>query len=203
MAVRRRDYKAEYARRQAGARTRGFQGYYGERLSRARARHPGISTGAARGHARPSERAVDRFLRQIRKLPPGSTVSFTGTDRQPDGTWNTARFDVFPGDGTDETTTTVTDLDRLAEIRDALAATGILVLGAKYLARMAQAVEEQLYAIRSSKTGRWLYGVGKKGQALTRRALDDRVLISPDARILERRLRGWKLARRGFAVVAL
>ncbi len=198
--ARRRDYKAEYARRVRRARERGYTGYYPERIERAQKRHPGISRGDARGHGS----GVSGFLRQIRRLPPGSSVSFTGIDRQSDGTWRRARFDVFPGDGADESTTIVAprDLGRLGEIRDALAATGILVLGAQYLARMAASLEEQLYAIRG-RTGRWLSRLDKRGHALTRPALDDRVMISTDEPALQRFLHAKGLLRRGYRVIAL
>lgn len=53
--VRKRDYKAEYARRQARARELGFEGYYGRRIRRGQPAEVAAPRGerlrAARGHA--------------------------------------------------------------------------------------------------------------------------------------------------------
>ena len=137
--ARRRNYSAEAARRNELARERGYASYYEERIARARKAHPRISKAAARGHASPQEREVNRLLRTIRKLPPDAQVAFTGIDRQKDGTWRTGRFDVLSdeGDMVFEIDAGVLD-DRIGEIADALAGTGIGVIGAKYMATMAQ-----------------------------------------------------------------
>ena len=137
--ARRRDYRAEAARRTELARARGYSSYYQERLARARKAHPRISTSAARGHATPAEREVNRLLRTIRRLPPDAQVAFTGIDRQKDGTWRVGRFDILTDDG-DEFFEIDADVleKRIKEIADALAATGIAVIGAKYMATMAR-----------------------------------------------------------------
>lgn len=175
---------------------------YAERIRRAKARHPGITTAGARGHGGPPGRNVNRLLRALDRLPQKSTVAFTGQDRQADGTWNEARFDLLPGDGSDEQTFVVAtkDLGRLAEIRDVIAASGFLTLGKNYLDRMTQKIGEALYAIRArrpsgkQRSRRWLAKVGPKGRAVTRFGLDDRVMISPDPR----RLAAY-IARHGLA----
>lgn len=112
----------------------------------------------------------------------------------------------MPGDGSDETTTIVgpENLTRLSEIQDALARAGILVLGAKYLARMAADTERELYAIRRRSSDRYLSGVGKKGRART--VLDPFTggLVSEDPRRLALYLRrAPQLAKRGYRVVPL
>lgn len=137
--ARRRDYRAEAARRNELARSRGFSNYYAERVARARKQHPGISKAAARGHGSPAEKEVNRMLRKIRKLPPDAQMAFTGIDRQKDGTWLLGRFDVLTDDG-DEMFEIDADVleKRIKEIADALAATGIAVIGAKYMAQMAK-----------------------------------------------------------------
>ena len=137
--ARRRDYRAEAARRNELARSRGYASYYQERLARARKAHPRISTSAARGHATPAEREVNRLLRTIRRLPPDAQVAFTGIDRQKDGTWRVGRFDVLSDEGDLHFEIDADVLEkRIGEIADALAGTGIAVIGAKYMATMAR-----------------------------------------------------------------
>lgn len=145
MMARRRNYRAEAARRNELARQRGFASYYEERIARARRQHPGITRRAARGHATPGERAANRLERDLKKLPADSMIAFTGIDRQADGTWRRARFDVLNPDGTDQTY--IVDgpaLGRLPHIADAIGDSGISVLGAKYLAQMADSEQQEL-----------------------------------------------------------
>lgn len=138
--ARRRDYRAEAARRNELARERGYASYYQERLARARRAHPRISTAAARGHASAQEKEVARLIRRIKRMGPGDQIAFTGIDRQPDGTWKRGWFDIIPAD--DPLEVYVIDADvlmpRLSEIADAAADTGIAVIGAQYMAKMAE-----------------------------------------------------------------
>jgi hypothetical protein len=135
-------------------------------------------------------------------------VHFAGTDRQPDGTWRTARFDVLGGDGTEATYIIDEDaLGRLPEIRDVLAATGIAVLGGDYLETMVEWVDEHMppparYAIRSKRSGRYVSHLSPKGRAVTRKLSDD-AFTSSDRRRVARFLARSKLAARGYAVVSL
>lgn len=184
---------------------------YAARVARYERHHPGATRSAARGHGRKGERDADRLLRQLRKLPPGSSVHFAGTDRQPDGTWRTARFDVFAGDGSSEDTFTIDEpaLGRLPEIRDAIAGTGFTVLGADYLETMVEWVEDAMpppppvYAIRSPRSGRYVSGVSPKGNALTRKFSRD-AFTSTDRRRVGRFLaKHPQLVKRGYAIVTL
>lgn len=209
--ARRRDYRAEYQARQRRARAAGFSGYYGQRVSRYQARHPGATRSAARGHARAGEREAERFLRQLRRgYPPGSSIHFAGTDRQPDGTWRRARFDVLGGDGEEDSFEIPEEaLGRLPEIRDAIAATGVAVLGADYLEKMVDWVEEEMpppppvYAIESPRSGRYLSGVSKRGNALTKASAED-AFHSTDRRRVSRFLGKYpQLRKRGYRIVML
>lgn len=209
--ARRRDYAAEYRARQERARAAGFENYYRRRVAGYTARHPGATRSAARGHPIAGEREAERLLRELGKLPPGSSVHFAGTDRQPDGTWRRARFDVLAGDGSSEDTFEIPEeaLGRLPEIRDAIAATGFAVLGADYLESMVAWVEEEmpppppLYAIESPRSGRFVSGVSKKGNALTRKSPRD-ALFSTDRRRLSRFLAKYpQLRKRGYRIVPL
>ncbi len=201
MAKRPRNYAAEYARRVQAARARGATGYYQERLQRARRARPGITTGAARGHARGGERAAQTLVRAVRRLPADGQIAFTGVDRQPDGTWLTARFDLL--NGGDQTFLVTQDgLHMLPHIADVIAATGINVLGAKYLAKMVDAQDEQLYAIRGRK-GRHVVSIYKKsGRAKTTADLADAAIFRDEASA-RRYLGRYKLGRRGYRVVEL
>lgn len=207
--ARQRDYRAEYRARQRRAKAAGFEGYYRQRLARARTARPGISTKGARGHGGGGEREADRLIRRLRRgLPPGSDIHFTGTDRQPDGTWHAARFDVFAGDGSFEDTFEVDALDRLPEIRDAIATTGISVLGAAYFEKMLDWLDEgpppmPLYAIESRRTRRLVSAVGPKGNARTTSSVGD-AFSSTDRRRVARFFTKYpQLRRRGYRVVAL
>lgn len=112
---------------------------YQQRIRRARAQTPGISRRAAAGHGTPAERHAIALMRRIGKLPPDALITFTGTDRQRDGTWKTARFDVISPDGTDQTWLIGPDGHYLlAAIADDIADSGITVLGASYLSKMAR-----------------------------------------------------------------
>jgi hypothetical protein len=82
--VRRRDYAAEYRRRQERARAAGFENYYGQRIrggaSRATPTTPratGARLRAARGHA-----SAEDFIRELR---PGALVEVTDYGRGADG----------------------------------------------------------------------------------------------------------------------
>lgn len=208
--ARQRDYRAEYQARQRRARAGGFRGYYEQRIARARAARPGISTGAARGHARAGEREADRLLRRLRRgLPAGSDVHFTGTDRRDDGTWHGARFDVFAGDGSFEDTFELPEeaLGRLVGIRDAIAQTGIAVLGAAYFEKMldwldAGAPPTPLYVIESRRTRRLVSGVGPKGNAKTTDAIGE-AFSSTDRRRVARFFSKYpQLRKRGYIIRA-
>ena len=181
---------------------------YAARIARFERQHPGASRSAARGHPGSGEREADRLLRRLSKLPRGSEVHFAGTDRQPDGTWRRARFDVLGGDGQEQTFTIPEEaLGRLPEIRDAIAASGAPTLGGSYLDSMVAWVEENdlgptLYVIESPRSGRFVSGVSKRGNALTRpRALDAMTSATHD---LERFLRrNRQLVKRGYRIVPL
>ena len=207
--ARRRDYRAEYQARQRRARAAGFSGYYGQRVERFERRHPGASRSAARGHAGGGEREAGRLLRRLRDLPPGSEIHFAGTERQPDGTWRRARFDVLGGDGAEQTFEIPEEaLGRLPEIRDAIAASGAPTLGGSYLDSMVKWVEdhelelEPIFGIESPRSGRFVSGVSKRGNALTKpRALDALTSLDHD---LERFLRrNPQLRKRGYRIVEI
>jgi hypothetical protein len=183
---------------------------YAHRIARFQREHPGASRTAARGHAAGGD-DVRRLLRRVGELPPGSQIAFTGIDRQPDGTWQRARFDVFGADGEESTAIVEPDqLFRLSDIRDAIAATGIAVLGADYLEAMVKWAEEQeppppppRFAIESPRSGRFVSGVSKRGNALTKKLPGD-ALISTDRRRIARFLRAQpQLARRGYRIIAI
>ena len=207
--ARRRDYAAEYAARRRRARAAGFENYYAQRVARFQARRPGSSRSAARGHGSSGEREADRLLRRLRRgLPPGSDIHFTGTDRQPDGTWNAARFDVFAGDGSFEDTFETDALGRLPEIRDAIAATGIAVLGAAYFEKMLDWLDAgpppvPVYAIESRRTRRLVSAMGPKGNARTTRSIGE-AFTSTDRRRVARFFSKYpQLRRRGYVIRAL
>lgn len=200
---RKRDYPAELARRNQAARRRGYSSYYQERLARARKARPGISTTAARGHARAGEREALRLLKAVRRLPPDAQIAFTGLDRQRDGTWRQARFDIIAPGGYDATF--IIDepgLYLLPQIADSIAATGITVLGAQYLSQMVDTLEQQqLYAIRG-RTGRFVFGLDKTGRARTVTELHEAALFNSEVGA-RRYLGRHRLAARGYRVFAL
>ena len=184
---------------------------YAQRIARFQERHPGASRSAARGHGRAGEREADRLIRRFRRgLPEGSDVHFTGTDRQPDGTWHGARFDVFAGDGSFEDTFEIPEdaLARLPAIRDAIAATGVAVLGAAYFEKMLDWIDEgappvPVYAIESRRKRRLVTGVGPKGNAKTTSSIAD-ALTSTDRRRVARFLAKYpQLRKRGYRIVVL
>lgn len=184
---------------------------YAQRIARFQARHPGASRSAARGHASSGEREADRLLRRLRQgLPAGSDVHFTGTDRQPDGTWHGARFDVFAGDGSFEDTFEIPEeaLARLVEIRDGIAATGVAVLGAAYFEKMLDWLDAgpppvPVYVIESRRTRRLVVGVGPKGNARTTSSMSD-AFSSTDRRRVARFFSKYpQLRRRGYVIRAL
>jgi hypothetical protein len=181
---------------------------YAARIARYERQNPKASRSAARGHAKPGERAADELLRRLAKLPKGSSVHFAGTDRQPDGTWRTARFDVLGGDGTESTYTIYGDegLRRLPDIRDTLAALGVAMLGQSYLSAMADWVEETMppppvYVIQSKRSGRFLADVSPNGRAITSSSPGGG-FRSPDRRRAMRQLTPT-LVKRGYRLVAL
>jgi hypothetical protein len=182
---------------------------YAARVERYTRAHPGASRSAARGHGAAGERDADRLLRRLKRLPAGSSVHFAGADRQPDGTWRTARFDVLGGDGTEDTyEIDEPALGRLPEIRDFLASTGVVVLGADYLDTMVEWVDENrppppVYAIVSKRSGRYVSGISKKGNALTRKDSAD-AFTSPDRRRVGRFFAKYPaLAARGYRIVTV
>ena len=187
-----------------------WQAEYAARVARFQRKHPGASRSAARGHAPRGERETDRLLRRLRGLPAGSDIHFTGTDRQPDGTWHAARFDVFAGDGSFEDTFEIPEqaLGRLGEIRDAIAATGIAVLGAAYFEKMLDWIDAgppptPVYVIESKRSKRLVTSVGPKGNARTTSSVSD-AFSSTDRRRVARFLSKYpQLRRRGYAVRAL
>lgn len=93
--ARRRDYAAEYRRRQEKARQEGFSGYYAKRI---RAGKPpsapaptGVALRRARGHAAGSDLA--------REAQSDWFVSAFPLDRNAAGQWTRMRIDVIDDDG--------------------------------------------------------------------------------------------------------
>lgn len=125
--ARRRDYRAEAARRNELAREQGYSSYYQQRLARAREQHKGISTGAARGHASREERKVADLIRLLKSQPTDAQVSFVSKDRKPDGTYGTGWFDVTYIDARGKARVDVFEIDakvlqsRLDEIAEVIA----------------------------------------------------------------------------------
>jgi hypothetical protein len=130
-----RDYKAEAARRNEAARTRGYSSYYAERVARAEKQHKGISRAAARGHATPDEREVARFLRLLKTQPADAQVAFTSLDRRKDGTYGRGRFDVLyiGKDGEPKEATFVIDAKTLDRRMDEIADTISAYIGQGFL----------------------------------------------------------------------
>ena len=182
---------------------------YAARIARFEREHPGASRSAARGHAGAGERQADALLRRLGKLPRGSEIHFAGTERQPDGTWRRARFDVLGGDGREQTFTIPEEaLGRLPEIRDAIAASGAPTLGGSYLDAMVKWVEEHdlgqapVFVIESPRSGRLVSGVSKRGNALTTNEIG-RALTSRDHDVERFLRRNRQLVKRGYRIVAL
>lgn len=76
------------------------------------------------------------LLRAIDRASPETVVSFLGLDRQPDGTWRIASFNLYNG----EMSSFQFDgagLGLLPAIADRISAAGLMMLGAKYLQQMA------------------------------------------------------------------
>ena len=141
--ARARNYKAELAARNARARAAGFKSYYEQRIARAQRAYPGISRSAARGHAPAAESEALRLIRLIPKLESDTNFTFVGIDRQPDGTWLTARFDVIESRGErniEELTFLVGPAGhrQLPNVANALRDSGWAALGAKYLTEWVQ-----------------------------------------------------------------
>ena len=182
---------------------------YAARIARFERQHPGASRSAARGHAGSGEQEAGRLLRRLRSLPESSEIHFAGTERQPDGTWRRARFDVLGGDGREDTFTIPEEaLGRLPEIRDAIAASGAATLGGSYLDAMVKWVEdhelqaEPIFAIESPRSGRFVSGVSKRGNALTR--LNPGDAMTSETHDLERFLRrNPQLRKRGYRIVEI
>lgn len=154
-------------RQQARGKQPGFE--YQQRIERAQQRSPGISRRQAAGHGTRDERQLQALLRAIRKAgrnEPDTIVSFLGLDRQPDGTWNRAGFDLLDGEmlsfdfGGDA-------LARLPEVADAVSAAGLMLLGAKYLQMMIDYVQEHLPSFRAKRNDRWFRRFDRLGRALT------------------------------------
>lgn len=136
--ARRRDYRAEAARRNELARSRGYSSYYQERLARARKTRPGISRAAARGHGTLDEREALRLIRLVPQLNPDSMIAFTGTDRRKDGTWRVGVFDVLTDDRGDmQFRIGESGLYLLTAAANAIRDAGWANLGAQYLSEIA------------------------------------------------------------------
>lgn len=138
MAARKRNYAAEYARRQQLARERGFGSYYRERVTRAQQQRPGVSRAAAAGH-----RSAADLLRALRRAPvEGTMVSFIGIDRQRDGTWRRASFTLLTPDGEEREFILGPHahgpggLDRLGQASAIIDSRGLFLIGGKYLQAM-------------------------------------------------------------------
>lgn len=133
--ARRRDYRAEAARRNQRAREQGYRSYYELRVARARKAHPGISKSAARGHASPDERQVAAFLRLIKSQPTDAQVAFTSLGRNKDGTFDRGRFDVLYVDkqGRPQERTFIIDAKTLDRRMDEIADTISRYIGQGFL----------------------------------------------------------------------
>lgn len=96
---RRRDYAAEYRRRQAKARREGFSGYYakrvrgGERATPSAPAPTGAALRRARGHASQSD-LVD-------EANAGWFISVFPLDRDASGRWTRMRIDAIDDDGSE------------------------------------------------------------------------------------------------------
>lgn len=92
---RKRDYAAEYRRRQAKARREGFSGYYGKRIRRGAPPSAPAPTGAelraARGHAAGSDLA--------REAQSDWFISVFPMDRDSAGRWTRIRIDAIDDEG--------------------------------------------------------------------------------------------------------
>lgn len=136
--ARRRNFSAEAARRNELAREQGYSSYYRLRLARARKARPGITRAAARGHGTVDEREALRLIRLIPQLNPDSMISFTGTDRQRDGTWRVGVFDVLTDDRGDmQFRIGESGLYLLTAVANAIRDAGWANLGAQYLSEIA------------------------------------------------------------------
>lgn len=136
--ARARNYRAEAARRNELARSRGAGSYYEQRIKRAQKEYPGISRAAARGHGTDAEKEAMRLNRLVPKLNPDTMIAFTGTDRQPDGTWVVGVFDVLTDDRGDlQFRIGPSAHYMLPTIARTISDTGWANLGAKYLSMMA------------------------------------------------------------------
>ncbi len=95
--ARKRDYAAEYRRRQAKARKEGYSSYYGKRIRQGKAPSVKAPTGQelrrARGHASASDLAAEAQA--------GWFLSAFPLDRGPGGRWTRMRLDVIDDEGTE------------------------------------------------------------------------------------------------------
>lgn len=186
--ARRRDYRAEAARRNELARSRGKGSSYEQRIERARKKYPGISKGAARGHGTASEKAAMRLIDLIPKLPPDTEFSFFG-DRgnRRDGTWETAVFDVLKREYTIEEPTITFRVGPsghylLPNVANALRDAGWAALGAKYMSEM----------VRNKRRIREGVYVAEPGGPVYKDGVEDGRINTVEMRNLKRSLRRWR-----------
>lgn len=139
---------------------------YQTRIERAQAKRPGISRAAAAGHGSRDERQVAALLRELGRTHKDTIVSFLGLDRQADGTWRRAGFDLLDGEllsfefGGEA-------LRRLPEVADAITAAGLTLLGAKYLQQMVDWAVDNLAKFLARRRGRWFKSWARNGRSVT------------------------------------
>lgn len=186
--ARRRDYRAEAARRNELARSRGYSSYYQERLARARRSRPGISRAAARGHGTSAERQALALIRLIPNLPPDTEFSFFGDHGgRKDGTWKTAVFDVLKREYTVEEPTITFRVGPsghylLPNVANALRDAGWAALGAKYMSEM----------VRNRRRIRDGVVVSDPSGPVFKDGVEDGRINTTEMRNLRRSLRRWK-----------
>lgn len=167
----RRDHAAEQARRNRAARKAGFANRYQQRLARARAAHPGVTTREARGHGRLGVAAAFRRRLARASRDPDAVLSFIGDDRQADGSWRAASFTFLDEQGEEEFLfSTPTQLAGLPAIAEAISGSGIFLIGVKYFQKLVAWVEEEQpfrFARGAGALKRWLRRFSSSGAALT------------------------------------
>lgn len=185
--ARRRDYRAEAARRNQRAREAG-KGSYQQRLERARRKYPGISNAAARGHGTPAEKSAMRLIRLIPNLPPDTEFSFYGdAGGRKDATWETAVFDVLKREYTIEEPTITFRVGPsghylLPNVANALRDAGWAALGAKYMSEM----------VRNKRRIRDGVVVSDPSGPVFKDGVEDGRINTVEMRNLKRSLRRWK-----------
>lgn len=123
----------------------------------------------------------------IPELPPDTMFSFIGRDRQRDGTWNVARFDVLAtvnGENYDVHFEVGPDAHYLLpNVANALAKSGWATLGAKYLSMMA---DNGIRVRESSPVS------NPRGPVFADGVKVDEQMNARETRALERSLRKWR-----------